>query len=329
MTTQVMSTALESTAATSVLGMSSALQSATRAFRAMGTDCELIVYGAGAEEFAAMGVQRVELLEQCWSRFRSSSELTHLNSLAGTGPVDVSEDLLTLVDIMLEAWKSTGGLFDPTVINSMNALGYDRDFASVIARDAIAAVTAQVTRAPGMGDVVIDEESMTVSLPAGVGVDPGAIGKGLAADIIVEELMNAGADGVLVNLGGDIVFAGAPGSDAPWVIAILDERLPVDAADRVVRHLEFEAGTDHGAVATSTTLKRVWADGRHHVIDPRTGDVARTDLVQATIAASTGWWAEVAATTALLLGSEKASPWLDENELVHVLMTPLELLGNE
>jgi thiamine biosynthesis lipoprotein len=309
--------------------MGSELSSTTRAFRAMGTDCELTVYGAGAEEFAAMGVQRVELLEQCWSRFRTSSELTHLNSLAGSGPVNVSDDLLTLVDIMLEAWKSTGGLFDPTVINSMNALGYDRDFASVIARGAIASVTAQVTRAPGMGDVVIDEDTMTVSLPAGVGLDPGAIGKGLAADIVVEELMNAGADGVLVNLGGDIVFAGSPGSDAPWVIAILDERLRVDAADRVVRHLEFEAGTDHGAVATSTTLKRVWADGRHHVIDPRTGDVARTDLVQATIAAATGWWAEVAATTALLLGSEKASEWLDENELVHVLMTPLELLGNE
>jgi thiamine biosynthesis lipoprotein len=329
MTTQVWGTSLENAATTSVLGMGSELSSVTHAFRAMGTDCELTVYGAGAEEFAAMGVQRVELLERCWSRFRASSELTHLNSLAGTGPVRVSDDLLTLVDIMLEAWKSTGGLFDPTVINSMNALGYDRDFASVIARDAIAAVTAQITRAPGMGDVQIDEEAMTVSLPAGVGVDPGAIGKGLAADIIVEELMNAGADGVLVNLGGDIVFAGSPGSDAPWVIAILDERLPLDSDDRVVRHLEFEAGTDHGAVATSTTLKRVWADGRHHVIDPRTGDVARTDLVQATIAASSGWWAEVAATTALLLGSEKASEWLDQNELVHVLMTPLDLLGNE
>ena len=329
MTAQVLSSSLHGVAATSVLSMGSDLQSATRAFRAMGTDCELIVYGTGAEDFAAIGAQRVELLEQCWSRFRTSSELTHLNSLAGTGPVSVSDDLLTLVDIMLEAWKSTGGLFDPTVINSMNALGYDRDFASVIARDAIAAVTAQVTRAPGMGDVVIDEEAMTISLPAGVGLDPGAIGKGLAADIIVEELMNAGADGVLVNLGGDIVFAGSPGSDEPWVIAILDERLPLDSGDRVIRHLEFEAGTDHGAVATSTTLKRVWADGRHHVIDPRTGDVARTDLVQATIAAATGWWAEVAATTALLLGSEKASEWLDENELVHVLMTPLELLGNE
>ncbi len=312
-------------AATSVRSMNIALPSATRTFRAMGTDCELIVYGAGADEFAGMGAHRVELLEQCWSRFRSASELTHLNSLAGTGPVAVSEDLLTLVDIMREAWEATGGLFDPTVIDSMNALGYDRDFASVIARDAIAVVTAQVKQAPGMADVVIDEESMTISLPAGVGVDPGAIGKGLAADIIVEELMNAGAEGVLVNLGGDIVFAGAPGSDDPWVIAILDERLPLDIDDRVVRHLEFEAGTDHGAVATSTTLKRVWADGRHHVIDPRTGDVARTDLVQATIAASTGWWAEVAATTALLLGSEKAEAWLDDNELVHVLMTPTSM----
>ena len=309
-------------AATSVRSMETTLPSATRTFRAMGTDCELIVYGAGAEEFASMGAHRVELLEQCWSRFRSTSELMHLNSLAGTGAVAVSEDLLTLVDIMREAWEATGGLFDPTVIDSMNALGYDRDFASVIARDAIAAVTARVRKAPGMSDVVIDEESMTISLPAGVGVDPGAIGKGLAADIIVEELMNAGAEGVLVNLGGDIVFAGSPGSDDPWVIAILDERLPLDIDDRVVRHLEFEAGTDHGAVATSTTLKRVWADGRHHVIDPRTGDVARTDLVQATIAASTGWWAEVAATTALLLGGERAAAWLDDNELVHVLMTP-------
>jgi thiamine biosynthesis lipoprotein len=309
--------------------MDAATLSATRTFRAMGTDCELIVYGPGADEFADMGAHRVELLEQCWSRFRPTSELMHLNSLAGTGAVAVTEDLLTLVDIMLEAWKATGGLFDPTVIDSMNALGYDRDFASVIARDAITVVTAQVTRAPGMGDVVVDDEAMTVSLPAGVGLDPGAIGKGLAADIIVEELMNAGADGVVVNLGGDIVFAGSPGSDDPWVMAILDERLPLDIDDRVVRHLEFEAGTDHGAVATSTTVKRVWADGRHHVIDPRTGDVARTDLVQATIAASTGWWAEVAATTALLLGREKAEAWLDENELVHVLMTPQEITAHE
>ncbi len=327
MGTQVLSIPAPGTGATSVNSMDTVFPSATRTFRAMGTDCEVIVYGAGADYFAAMGAQRVELLEQCWSRFRPTSELMHLNSLAGTGPVLVSEDLLTLVDIMLEAWKTTDGLFDPTVINSMNALGYDRDFASVIARSAIAAVTAQVTRAPGMGDVVIDDESMTIALPAGVGLDPGAIGKGLAADMIVEELMNAGADGVLVNLGGDIVFAGSPGSDDPWVMAILDERLPLDVEDRVVRHLEFEAGTDHGAVATSTTLKRVWADGRHHVIDPRTGDVARTDLVQATIAASTGWWAEVAATTALLLGSDKAEEWLDKNELVHVLMTPKEMSG--
>lgn len=314
---------------TTVTVMENALPRAHRTFRAMGTECELLVYGPGADTLVGAGAQRVELLEQCWSRFRPTSELSLLNARAGSGPVEVSEDLLTLVDIMREAWEATDGLFDPTVIDSMNALGYDRDFASVIAREAIALVTAQISQAPGMGDVIIDEEAMTISLPAGVGLDPGAIGKGLAADIIVEELMNAGADGVLVNLGGDIVFAGSPGDGVPWVMAVLDERLPLDADDRVVRHLEFEAGTDHGAVATSTTLKRVWANGRHHVIDPRTGDVARTDLVQATIAASTGWWAEVAATTALLLGSEKAEAWLDEQDLVHVLMTPLGSLGHE
>ena len=94
-------------------------------------------------------------------------------------------------------FRSTGGLFDPTVIDSMNTLGYDRDFASVIARGAIAAATAQVNRAPGMQDVVLNEEAMTIALPAGVGLDPGAIGKGLACDVVAGELYAAGAAGVL------------------------------------------------------------------------------------------------------------------------------------
>ena len=174
----------------------------------------------------------------------------------------------------------TGGLFDPTVLTSVKAAGYDADFATVIARGAIAASSAAlvVEPAPGIAGVVIDEKLSTVALPSGVG-----IGKGLAADIIAGEIMGAGAHGVLVNLGGDIVFSGTPGDDPAWLIAIEDERVGVDHPERVCGHLEFEPWIERGAIATSTTLKRVWGNGRHHLIDPRTGDVSRGDLVQATV----------------------------------------------
>ena len=309
------------------------MTTAVRAVRAMGTDCSVTCYAPGdsGQILADAAEARIELLEDCWSRFRAGSELNRLNHRAGTGPVQCSADLVRLVSTMRAAWEMTGGLFDPTILPSIKAAGYDADFATVIARGAIAASSASlaVERAPGMERVIVDEAHGTVELPAGIGLDPGAIGKGLAADIIVDELMGAGADGVLVNLGGDIVFAGTPGGDPAWILAIEDERVATDHPDRVIRHLEFEPGTARGAAATSTTLKRVWGHGRHHLIDPRTGDVASGDLVQATVVDDKGWRAEAAATAALLMGSGRAPQWLKDHDLVSVLLTSERLLTDD
>ena len=305
-----------------------------RKFRAMGTDCHLLVHAAsdqGAELLVELAQARVELLEDCWSRFRPESELNRLNARAGLGPVVVSADLLNLVVAMRSAWLATDGLYDPTVLSSMRAIGYDADFATVLAREALA--IAEVAAAPGMNNVVVDEINRTIELPRGVGIDPGAIGKGLAADIIVTEMIDAGAIGVLVNLGGDIVVSGIPvdfnGNPVDqWIIGVEDERA-TEGDDRVAHWLYFPAGTPRSAVATSTVLKRRWADGRHHVIDPRTGDISSGDLVQVTVAAESGAAAESAATAALLLGSRAAAPWLNERGLLALLMTSDDLIMTE
>ena len=306
------------------------MATAEQRFRAMGSDCHVLVVtpdlegvdsASIASDIVALAARRVELLEQSWSRFRPTSELNHLNASAGAGPVRVSPDLLLLVDRMQQAWAQSEGRFDPTVLSSMLALGYDADFATVATRPASIAEVPS-TPAPGMSAVRVDHADSTVSLPAGVGIDPGAIGKGLAADIIVEELMAAGAAGVLVNLGGDLAFAGTTADGSPWTIGVEDERVPADDPDRVLRALEFPAGTDAAAVATSTTLKRRWAQGRrHHVIDPRTGSTAVSDLVQVTVVADQAWNAEVTATTALLMRSDKALAWLGARGIPAILLT--------
>jgi len=264
-------------------------------FRAMGTDCHVLVAAPAHEaRLVALATQRVELLEQSWSRFRPDSELCRLNARAGLAPVQVSADLLVLADRMAQAWQLTDGLFDPTVLASLIVLGYDADLATVAARVVPAADDVAVQPAPGMQGVIVDPMAGTVQLPAGVGIDPGAIGKGLGADIVVEELLATGATGVLVNLGGDISIGGS--LDEPWVIAIADPGTEAPSA-----LITLPLGSRRAGIATSTTSKRRWAAGRrHHIIDPRTGSMATNDIAQATVVCDEAWRAEVLATTAML-----------------------------
>lgn len=301
------------------------MQTAERTFRAMGTDCHVFVVADApfGDELVQLAIDRVELLEDCWSRFRPTSELNRLNASAGHPAITVSEDLLVLVDRMKRAWLASQGLFDPTVLNSVTALGYDADFAIVNARPMAAVLDdVMISAAPGMAGVMIDEDSSSVMLPAGVALDAGAIGKGLASDIIADELMAAGAHGVLVNLGGDLVFRGQTEDGSGWTIGVEDERRPTDDPDRLVRLLEFPVEATTSGIATSTTLKRRWAQGRrHHVIDPRTGTMSVSDLVQVTVVADTAWEAETTATTALLLPSEEAIAWLRDRGMTAILMT--------
>lgn len=270
--------------------------------RAMGSHAQILVSAqtsSVAQQLAQLGMRRVELLEQCWTRFRSDSELMQLNAQAGTGAVPVSADLGLLVRRMQDAWSWTQGAFDPTVLRSMVSLGYDVDF-NLITTGGPGALPRDLRAAPGMADVVVDES--TVSLPAHLALDPGGIGKGLAADIISAELMAAGATGVLVNLGGDAAARGTCDGE-PWTIGIRDDRLtesPV-VAERIL-------DPSGQGVATSSILRRRW-QGRHHLINPHTGAPSATDVVQATVFAPSAWQAEAMATMALVRGQRTYEEW--------------------
>jgi thiamine biosynthesis lipoprotein len=156
---------------------------------------------------------------------------------------------------------------------------------------------------PGLCDLVIgctdiQIDGKVVRLPAGTGFDPGGIGKGLAADLTAAEVSAAGADGVCINMGGDLRCIGRSPDGGGWTVAI---EHPWSARPLAL------VGVGEGAVATSTTLRRRWTSAgreRHHLIDPRTGEPSTTDLNLASVIAGTAWAAEVLAKAVLLRGSE-------------------------
>src|SRR5438876_7468540 len=262
---------------------------AERRFRAMGSDAHVLI--VGPDHLAERAEQRIADLERRWSRFDERSEVSGLNRHAGA-PVLVSAETLELVERALDAWRMTHGWFDPTVLGAVVRAGYDRSFDAIDDPSARSATSALGADAAG-----IEIRADAVRLPVGTGFDPGGIGKGLAADIVVDELRAAGAAGVCVNLGGDVRVEGDSPSGETWTVAVEHPDRP-GAVARV--------GIRRGAVATSTTLRRRWRSGeelRHHLIDPTTGRSSWTTLTFATVVAGHAWIAEVLAMALMLRGA--------------------------
>jgi thiamine biosynthesis lipoprotein len=249
----------------------------------MGTEVQLAITGGGADVLEA-GKARLRELEGRWSRFLDTSEVTALNRTAGR-PAIVSQDTYTLITRAVSAWHATGGRFDPTVGVAVAAHGYDRTFAEVAARTSVPPADHGPT--PGAGAIDLVDAIRAVTLPVGVSFDPGVIGKGLAAYLTAELLLDEGADGVLVSVGGDLRVAGAPPMPEGWPITVPDPLRP--------DHELLRLAMPDGAVATSSRLLRRWdtaSGAAHHLIDPSTGRPADTDTVAVTVVAREGWWAE-------------------------------------
>lgn len=274
-------------------------------FRAMAVDVHVVVVD-GPADAALRAETRVRDLEDRWSRFLPGSEVTSLNR-AGGRPVAVSTETVALMAAAREGWTLTGGAFDPTVRPSVVAAGYPTPDAAEAGR---------AGPAPGCGGIEIDAAAGTVRFPSGVSFDPGGIGKGLAADLVVGELLEAGASGAMVNLGGDLRVSGSPpaGVDG-WTVAVED---PFHPAAEIWRPTLADGG-----VASSSVRIRTWErDGRtrHHLVDPSTGGEPESDVVAATVVAGTAWLAEVFTKVAMTRSAHEAIEALDDAGLAGVVV---------
>lgn len=249
----------------------------------------------GCDLLVEQGWRRIEDLERRWSRFLPGSEVSQLNRYPER-PVVVSADTYLLVDRAVTAWRATDSLFDPTVLDAITAIGYDRSFERVPQRVIGPAIQPQPP--PGCDGILLEPSLNAITLPRGVAIDPGGIGKGLAADLVVTELMSSGAEGALVNIGGDVRVAGAPPSSDRWSIRV-DH--PLDPDRELAR-----IGLREGAVVTSSRLKRRWirsGDEVHHLIDPRSGESTSSNVVAATVVSGEAWWAEAQTKPIFVLGA--------------------------
>lgn len=302
--------------------MSSQLREFSREFRAMGTDVAFWLWHKDeqrAERALAYAERFFHQTEARLSRFRPSSELSRLNRQAGR-PLHASPMLYEVVKSAL-VWRTrTSGVFDPTILNALLAAGYDRSFDSLAFgadvqnlahADQLPLPAAKPTGGPAADEIRLGP-GLQIHLPAGVGIDLGGIAKGWAIQQAVYRLGALGP--ALVDGGGDVACVGSP-PDGPWTVSVADPLAP----EQDIAYLPLS----NRAVATSSRARRRWlhnGQSAHHLIDPRTGAPAETNILSATVIAPRLPDAEIHAKTALILGEQVGLAYLNRLSDISALL---------
>ena len=261
---------------------------------AMGGESVITVVG-GSAQILDEAFALADFCDSSWSRFRAGSELDRVNHAQGAR-VEVSPITVALIDEMIDGFALTSGDFNPTLLPQVVDTGYA---ASLVRSGHVTTLPEGARVFDSLTAITLDEGG--VSLPEGMTLDAGGIGKGFAGDLIAAAVMNSGALGVMVSMSGDIVVAGESPQGGPWRLGVED---PFDEES----HVDTVRLVD-GSVVTSSQRKKRFGQ-EHHLIDPHTGQSASTTVQTVSVIARTGARAEVLAKSGFLRPAEEFLNWL-------------------
>lgn len=275
-------------------------------FAAMASPCEVLVEAAdeaAARALGALAAAEALRIERKFSRYRDDSVLAAWHARRGEA-VEVDAETADLLDYAAACHALSGGLFDVTT-------GVLRAVWRFDGSDRVPEAAAVQALLPRVGWGRVAWQRPWLTLPAGMEIDLGGVGKEYAVDRVLGLLRQAApAAALLVNFGGDLAVSGPRADGTPWRVGM---EHPGGAAATL--QLQLSAG----ALATSGDARRFLL--RHgtrygHVLDPRDGWPVRHAPRSVTVAAARCTEAGTLATLALLQGAD-AETWLAVQGVPH------------
>lgn len=228
----------------------------------------------------------LDAFDRTWSRFRADSEVTALARTGGRIALDA--DTQAMFDLYRRLTDLTGGAVSPLVGGSLAALGYDADY-TLQAGVPAPAPDSDILRILN-GDLVLDAPAT---------VDIGALGKGLAVDLVVAALQAEQIVVDRVDASGDLWHGG----EATLRVALEDPHDPTKA----IGVARLVPGT---AIAASAVNRRTWGEGLHHVLDARTG-LPVAEVTATWAIAESAMLADAAATALFFTSAQAVAQALD------------------
>jgi thiamine biosynthesis lipoprotein len=238
----------------------------------------------------ARALQHIEAWASVLTRFDPRSELSRLND-SPASTIAIGPTLAAVLDWGRAAEVATDGIVDITLLDQRLEAERGGDAPPIPPH-------RQWSLARGT-------RRSAVHRPAGLRFDLDGVAKGWLADRAARLLDRV--HGVAVDADGDVSIGLDPGESLSLGVAD-PASTGMDIA--VLRLANETPGRRSFGVATSGISVHRWggadATARHHLIDPRTGRPAATDIVQATVIATSARLAEAFAKSAVILGRREA-----------------------
>ena len=285
-------------------------QEAENSFFAMNTYMTFTAYGEQAEDALADARARVEEVEALWSVTDEESEIYQANHSGGE-PVNVSEETAELVSFALEMAEKTDGALEPTIYPVLRAWGFTTDTKQVPSQEEIDALLEDV----GHEKITLDGTLLTV--PEGMELDLGAVGKGYAGDLAAEAVRARGIECAILSLGGNIQAVGSRPDGTDWRVGL---RSPWEDGTLGVLRVSDQAVVTSGGYENYFEDK----DGNvyWHILDPETGYPAKSGLLSVTIICPQGRMGDALSTALFVMGPQKAEEyWRENGDFEMILVT--------
>ena len=165
-------------------------------------------------------------------------------------------------------------------------------------------------------DALMLGDNYTVTLPKGMEIDLGGIAKGYIADQIAAQIQDR-VSGATLNFGGNVYAVGMKPDGTDFRIGIRD---PLGGEGESIAVVKL---TDCSVVTSGIYERYFDLNGvrYHHILDPRTGISADSDLASATIVSPSSMSADAVATACIVMGSEESLSFLDRMGMDGILIT--------
>lgn len=302
------------------------------------TDVSLYAYASDGEDPDGTGVadrldaallacrDRCLFFERALSRTRGDSDISRAHA-ASPAPVEVAPETADLVRRSLGYCARSRGRFDITMGTVTRLWDFHRGV--VPSKLALARALPHV----GCERIVLGERAgadgaarptLAITDPQTV-LDLGGTAKGYIADDLGRLLGEHGVERFVLNLGGNVLVHGGRQADPaarpavragePWRIGIEN---PLDP-----RHSRAIVAVTDGSVVTSGVHERRFTRGGvtyWHILDPRTGMPAVSDVASATIVAARSMDCDGYSTTAFMLGAQAAIDFVEGLEGVEAVI---------
>lgn len=279
---------------------------------AMGTVISQNIYGANGEQLSKKVLDIITNLENVISWRIDGTVVNLLNQVAGegNGVPFTNKDFADWIKKCLDVYEKSGGLLDITVGPAARLWDIGGENPRIPEteelKEALKLIDSSKIRLSDTDDTIWFDTK-------GGQLDLGAVGKGIACDEIREYLDdNVPEIGGTFSVGGSVLIYGTKPKDEPWKIGIQDPR---DKTGSYMVALTIGQGKgDALFVSTSGDYEKYFEEGGvryHHILDPRTGAPADSDLISVTIISDSGFVSDALSTACFVAGSEKAMELAD------------------